>query len=197
MSSLQFVELQQLEEKMENAIQVFSWTTFLGQLAMSYSLKYLWNTINILQFAVFMSQWQLSLPNNGGSFLRLLKSLALMEFIPTERIIDFFSSTLGCDIEPNCADCIEDSEASSRQLEEQSDPSNFENDSSSSAMQNLGSNNLVRNLGIMLVIALAIVILLIVIRLMKCTKHRYQKVHTLYRKVNEKVFYNLFIRYIL
>ena len=194
MSSIQQDKLQQFEQRINNAIQAFSWTTFVGQLAMSYSLKYLWNTINILQFAVFISQWQLCLPNNGRNFLKLLKNLALMEFIPTDKIVDFISRTLGLESEPDCEDCVNDSETDTRRLQEETE---LLDTVKNSAMSNFGSNNLVQNLGIMLVIALAIVLLLLLLRILKCLKHRYQWIKKLHKQIHEKIFYNLFIRYVL
>ena len=185
--------MQKFEQKIDNAIQAFSWTTLVGQLAMSYSLKYLWNTVNILQFAVFMSQWQLSLPNNGRSFLKLLKNLALMEFIPTDKMVDFVSSTLGLESESDCEDCVNDTATfDTRRLQEE-----VEQTVNNSAMNNLGSNNLVRNLGIMLVVALAIVLILLVLQIMKCLVHRYHWIKKLHQTIHDKIFYNLFIRYIL
>ena len=66
----------------------------------------MWNTINLLQFAVFMESWQLSWPNNGKKFMKALKNLALMEFLPKEEVIDFVSDLLNLDDEQTCDECI-------------------------------------------------------------------------------------------
>ena len=163
---------------------------------MSYSLKYLWNTVNILQFAVFMEQWKLSLPNNGRKFLQVMKNLALMEFLPTDQVVDFMSDVLQLDEKTICIACI-DEENETRRLE--TDSKNIGQDESNevASMEKFGSPNLVRNLGIMFVIALAIAILLILLRLIKCLEHRYQWVRKLHKWIHDRIFYNLFIRYIL
>ena len=70
-------------------MSAFSWGHFFWNLILAKGLKYLWNGINLLQFAVFMQQWQLSYPNNCLTFLKYIKSLALMEFIPKDEIINF------------------------------------------------------------------------------------------------------------
>jgi hypothetical protein len=44
----------------------------------------------VLQFVVFMSNWKLDFPANALSFLKLLKMIALMEFLST----DWFTDTL-------------------------------------------------------------------------------------------------------
>ena len=49
----------------------------------------------------------------------------------------------------------------------------------------------------MLTIALAIIVLLIIVRLIKCCIHRYERVNRLYQQIHKKIFFNLFIRYIL
>ena len=176
----------------------FSWTSLLVNLAVSYGLKYLWNTVNILQFAVFMSLWQLSYPNNGRRFLGKLKELALMEFLPTDDVINFLSELMGLDDEEGkCEDC--DIVMSTRRLDEadESADDNTDEHSDQLTVSSLGSQNLVRNLGIMLVIALIIALLLLLDRLLKLLVKRYSWLQKLYKLIHDKIFYNLFIRYIL
>ncbi len=55
---------------------------FIG-LIFSFGLKYMWNFVNILQFLVFMTSWNINYPLNALAVLKYLKSIALMEFIPT------------------------------------------------------------------------------------------------------------------
>ena len=125
----------------------------------------------------------------------MLKNLALMEFIPTDKIVDLISGTFGLESETDCEDCADDTAATdARRLQEEAQLPETVNHS---AMNNLGSNNLVRNLGIMLVAALAIVLLLLVLRIMKCLMHRFQWMKKLVKQINDKIFYNLFIRYVL
>ena len=72
-----------------------------------------------------------------------------------------------------------------------------ENDEATSSLKKLGSQNLVRNLGIMFVIATVILLFLVLLRLLKCVIHKYSVVRKIYTAIHERVFYNLFIRYIL
>ena len=52
-------------------------------------------------------------------------------------------------------------------------------------------------MGIMFVIAAAILLILVLLRLLRCVVNRHPKVHKLYTTIHNKMFYNLFIRYIL
>ena len=47
-------ELELFDSDVAVAVSVFSWGTLLTNLLMAYSLKYLWNMVSLLQFAVFM-----------------------------------------------------------------------------------------------------------------------------------------------
>ena len=51
---------------------------------LSYALKYLWNMVNLFQFLVFIEKWQLNYSQGALLFLRNIKNLVLMEFLPTE-----------------------------------------------------------------------------------------------------------------
>ena len=57
-------------------------------------LKYLWNMVNLLQFEVFILLWQVSIPYKAEAFLKYIKLLALMEFIPSEWLTDAISEIL-------------------------------------------------------------------------------------------------------
>ena len=117
-----------------------------------------------------------------------------MEFLPTKLVLDFFSEWFG--IEDDCDDCIDNYHAESTRL--LADSVTTDDDVlSTSSLSKLGSQNLIRNLGIMFVIAAAILLILVLLRLLRCVVHRYPMVHKLYSKIHNKMFYNLFIRYIL
>ena len=94
-----YEELESLDQFAGKAMQAFSWSTFAFNLVLSYGLKYLWNLINLLQFSVFMTKWQLSYPNNCHAVLKYIKNLALMEFLPKDEVIDFLIGDEECD---NC-----------------------------------------------------------------------------------------------
>ena len=61
----------------------------------------------------------------------------------------------------------------------------------------LGGSNIIKNLGIMFVIALAIAIFLFFLLLLKKLTQRYESVRKVYKKIADKVFYRLFIRYVM
>ena len=50
-------------------------------------IKYLWNFMNLLQFLIFLQMWLITLPPKSSVFLREIKVLALLEFIPPEWLI--------------------------------------------------------------------------------------------------------------
>lgn len=145
-------------------------------------MKHVWNMVNILQFSVFMSEWQLSYPNNSASFLKYIKMIALMEFLPKDEVIDFLTDT-------DCQTCNtniirkRNLESSETLLSEQEGT--------------VESDSLVRNLGIMLVIALILAVFMLLLLLMRCLVRRFNRIEELYKKICDKVFYNMFIRYIL
>jgi len=66
-------------------------------IVLSFGLKYLWNFVNLLQFLVFIPKWNINIPSNALAVLQQLKSIALMEFIPTKEITGKISGWLAMD----------------------------------------------------------------------------------------------------
>jgi len=66
-------------------------------IVLSFGLKYLWSFVNLLQFLVFILKWKLNIPQNAFAILSHLKSIALMEFIPTKQITSKICDLLGMD----------------------------------------------------------------------------------------------------
>ena len=102
------MELKEFEEQVENAFKLTATFNLVLNLAMAFALKYLWNMVNILQFLVFIVNWQFNYPNNGEIFLRKVRYLVFMEFIPYEAAIDWISSILS--VEEECSDCVAERE---------------------------------------------------------------------------------------
>ena len=48
---------------------------------LGYGIKYLWKTINVLQFIIFMRHWLIRLPDKALIYLDAIKMLAMMEFL--------------------------------------------------------------------------------------------------------------------
>ena len=52
-------------------------------------LQYVWNLLNILIFLIFMQMWLITLPVKARIFLKELKNLVLLEFIPYDELFGF------------------------------------------------------------------------------------------------------------
>jgi len=50
------------------------------------SLKYLWGMVNTLQFVIFMDEWKVNWPPNASKALKMIRKIALGEFIDTKKI---------------------------------------------------------------------------------------------------------------
>lgn len=74
------------------------------QVFLAMGLKYLWNIMNLLQFLIYMQMWLISLPPTTRIILRELKTLALLEFIPTDKFRETLKQLMGIkeDKEENC-----------------------------------------------------------------------------------------------
>ena len=87
-------DIHDIEEQSKRTMQVFSITNFFLNCLAYVGLKYLWNMVNLLQFEVFMILWQVRIPYKAEAFLKYIKLLALMEFIPSKWLTDSISKTL-------------------------------------------------------------------------------------------------------
>ena len=107
----------------------------------------------------------MNFPHTTSKFLKALRNLALMEFLPTDEVVDYLSETLVPKRKATsfCTTCDEDDVNS---LEE-ADDEVFASKIVDSTYSKLGSDDLVRNLGIMLVILLAIILLLVMLQFLK------------------------------
>ena len=94
--------IQEFEEKIKVGFSAAGVVNFFVSFAMAYALKYLWNMVNLFQFLVFVEKWQLNYPPNAKVFLQNIKSLVLMEFVPTEDVSLWISDKLGL------SECAED-----------------------------------------------------------------------------------------
>ena len=68
-------------------------------LFLAMALKYLWNAMNILQFLIFMREWQIYLPAKAATFIKELRNLALLEFIPLGWFQDSMKRLFGMPVE--------------------------------------------------------------------------------------------------
>ena len=58
-------------------------------------LQYVWNLLNILIFLIFMQMWLITLPVKAHIFLKELKNLVLLEFIPYDELFGFLQEESG------------------------------------------------------------------------------------------------------
>ena len=66
---------------------------------LAFSLRFVWNLVNLLQFLVFMQLWKINMPSHTYTVLKFIKNVALLEFIPTKKITAAVSEFLGLDPE--------------------------------------------------------------------------------------------------
>ena len=146
--------------------------------ALAKALKYMWNMMNVLQFVVFMTMWQVRIPSGTTVVLRNIKMLVLLEFIPKQEIKNFIYRIVGLrtdDIETNVNEDI------------------VEN----SGIERTGSPDLIQNMGMFLLVAIATAITVIVMVIVFCIFRKHPKVVALFQKIIGAVFFNAIIRYFL
>jgi hypothetical protein len=159
--TLQAMALQQAaEDKAEIVMDVLGGSNLILNILFAVSLKFLWGFVNMLQFLVFMQLWLIELPDNARIVMKYLKSIALLEFIPTAQITSAISEKLGLDA--------------------------------------TDESNIVNQNEIMLVIGLLIVAVLMLLGVVSyfITQANYTW-YRRYRSVKGKIFYNVFLRFIL
>ena len=156
---------------------------------MSFALKYVWNMVNLFQFLIFVpAAWQLNYPKNAEIFLSSLKNLVLMEFLPTDQVTQAMSAMFGLTKDEASSEVDDSIEA--RRLADEGSGSLIRNEGDSD------NDDIIKRLGVMLVIALTIAIFLVVFWLLKYLTHRDYEWYRRYMTLHDKIFYNLFIRYI-
>lgn len=84
---------------METGFNIVAVINFFVNIILSFGLRYVWNLVNLLQFLVYMQRWTILYPANSLAFLKYIKSIALMEFIPSKQITDKLSAWLNLDAE--------------------------------------------------------------------------------------------------
>ena len=147
-------------------MSVVSTTNLILNCFLYVGLKYLWNMVNLLQFEVFMLLWQISIPYKAEAFLKYIKLLALMEFIPSAWFTDAVSELLDVQCEEEnstCQDSVDESEKT--------------------GLSKLGSTNIVTNMGIMLLVAVFILLFIIVLLLSKRCMYSDYRIYRTYMKI--------------
>ena len=160
------------------------------QIFLAMGLKYLWNIMNLLQFLIFMQMWTITFPPTTRIILEQLRSLALLEFIPTESFTRFFKKILGMSED---GDCDEESSETC----ESTDTSEESVASQETGIDRVGSNDLMDNMGAMLAIAFIILCIAVLLCLLKVLGRRCNCLRKTYIAIKKKLFYNTFLRYIL
>lgn len=140
------------------------------------ALKYLWNAMNILQFLIFMREWKIYLPGKAATFIKELRKLALLEFIPLKWFQDSFKSLFGMEVDESA-----DAEA----------------DSCTELNEDECGKSLLDNLGAMPLIALAILLLIGLMLLAKCLATKFAVFGRCFASLKRKIFFNSLFRFVL
>ena len=90
MSAEELAEIEALEKVLASSLAAFTLGNLGLNIVLAIGLKYLWNMIALIQFAIFMRDWQFSIPIRANIWLDALRTLALFEFIETEKIRKWF-----------------------------------------------------------------------------------------------------------
>ena len=113
-----------------------------------------------------MLLWQISIPYKAESFLKYIKLLALMEFIPSAWLTDAISEALDIECEEGDEACVEAIDEEER-----------------TGLAKLGSTNLVSNMGIMLLVLLSIVLFVVFLFLSRICMYSDYRIYRAYKLV--------------
>ena len=179
MSESEFKKLKETAKTVADSVATFSWGLVALQVVLAFGLKHLWNIMNLLQFLCFMIMWQIRLPHTSRIIITELKSLAFMEFIPTEWFKQNIRSSLGIEESP-VTQCSEEDAI----CEE-------------SGSARLGSTDLVDNMGAMLLVAVALVLALVLLVVLGLLCRKSEKGKKCYLEIKKNLLYNSILRYML
>lgn len=182
-------ELKQLEilsDNVSSSMTSLSIGLIVLQVFLAMGLKYLWNIMNLLQFLIYMQMWLISLPLTTQIVLSQLKSLALLEFIPTDWFKNLLKKLLtGDDPAAECdGTCAEAVEKEDSVLNEES------------GIDRVGSSSLLDNMGVMLLLGVLLVTLVLLLVLIRFCRRR-AFCEKLYLAFKKKMCYNFFFRYVM
>lgn len=138
-----------------------------------------------------MQMWLISVPATTRIILRELKTLALLEFIPTETFTNVLKSFFGMSSK---ADCLEEDEDS---CPAEADSESGSSVSEASGIDRVGSSSLIDNMGAMLVIGAIIVAILLLLLLLRMASKKFQCAQKVSDAIKRKLFYNTLLRYVL
>ena len=96
-------EIEALKEMLSSSLMAFSLGNIGVNIVLAVGLKYLWNLVALIQFAIFMREWQFTLPIKADTWLNALRTLALFEFIETEKIREWFEDVFGIESDQICS----------------------------------------------------------------------------------------------
>lgn len=103
MSEAELEQLKQTAKNVSDSVATMTWGLLILQTVLAFGLKYLWNIMNLLQFLIFMVLWPIRLPITTKLIINELRSIAFLEFIPTEWFKDALRDSLGVEKpEPVC-----------------------------------------------------------------------------------------------
>ena len=96
----EFKELKLLEKRVTNIMNTSGIATWVTNICLTSALKYLWKTINLFQFLIFIANWSLIYPSNAQIVLDKVQNLIFMDWLPIDELLTWLSNKLG--IEERC-----------------------------------------------------------------------------------------------
>ena len=88
-----------IEKKQKVLVNTISSSSVAVNILLGLSLKYLWGMVNMLQFVIYMNQWKVNWPPNANLAVKTLRTIALGEFIDTNKILNSIVDFYGIQIE--------------------------------------------------------------------------------------------------
>ena len=167
-----------LQELVSDPVITFCLWTFAINLIAGISLKYMWKVINVLQFVVFYTIWQIYIPPKSFSLILEFRKLVFFEFAK-EWIMAYLFTHEGNEE-------VNSEEHGLRRLS-LTDPEEHR----------LGTDDFLRNAGAMALFLIVIVLVLILMILLFFIGRRHTRVYNFYLKLKKKVFWNLPLRYVM
>lgn len=176
MTDEEFKQLKQIAKNVSNSAATISWGLLALQFVLAFGLKYLWNIMNLLQFLIFMVLWPIRIPIVTKVVIREFRSIAFLEFIPTEWFKNEMRNLLSVDKpEDKCKSGVCDAQGA----------------------EVYGTTDLIENMGVMLLIGCVILAVIVLLILLKILKSKCECVRAGYEAIKSKVFYNSILRFVL
>ena len=188
-------KVQAFNEAVDKPLTLVSQVTLAVNISLAYGLKHMWSMMNILQFIIFMASFKINIDPFAKTLLEQLKKLALFEFIDTAPIktaIKDFLRIGGPEYQGETQ-----SAKNSRNLSEKDNEKEEQQSFAEPSVSRLGSNDLLENSGVMILAAVAMIILIAALLVVRVVMKNSPRARAIVSKINQKIFFNALIRFLL